>query len=164
MEEQAILLAIADLGAIFAGLIAIFMVYTQSNGKFSDIDGVRARVIIYSSFAVVLAALLPVVLSGLNILPIWVWRIAATIYFGLGLMITFDVIRRQRALDKSGQTYKNMAFFRATSRVLNILLFALGVAVLIGFNQGGLYVLMLVLNLLMAGLTFIAFALHRLLD
>ena len=69
MREEATLIGISQLGAVFAGFIAIFMVFTQANGKFSPVDALRARIIIFSSFVLVLAALLPLVLHGLDITP-----------------------------------------------------------------------------------------------
>lgn len=162
MQEEAILIGISQLGAVFAGFIAIFMVFTQSTGRFSPVDAVRARIIIYSSFAVVLTALLPLVMQGLGIAPTWLWRVATGIYLLLGGMITFDILRSQRALDKTEGPSRSTRLFRLIARILVVGMFVVGALILAGFGQGGYYVLLLTLNLAMVGLTFISFATHRL--
>ena len=162
MEQEAILIGISQLGAVFAGFIAMFMVFSQSNGQFTAVDAMRARVILFSSFAVVLAALLPVVLYGLSIPGVWAWRIAAALYLIAGILITVDVVRNQMALDKTVGTPRQIEIIRLLSRVLNLALFLAGIAVFIGYRQGGVYVLMLLMNLTIAGLSFLSFAMHRL--
>ena len=101
MKEEAILIGISQLGAIFVGFIAIFVIFTQSTSKLSSGDTVRARIIIHSSFAVVLAALSPLVLNGLGIAPSWLWRLATGIHLLLGGTITFNILRSQRTADKT---------------------------------------------------------------
>lgn len=163
MQEEAILIGISQLGAVFAGFIAIFMVFTQTTGRFSPIDAVRARIIIFSSFSVVLTALLPLVMHGLGIAPTWLWRVAAGIYLLLAGMITFDILRTQRTLDKTEVPSKSTRMFRLIARSLVIGMFVVGAIILAGFGQGGgYYVLLLTMNLAMVGLTFISFAMHRL--
>ena len=162
MREEAILIGISQLGAVFAGFIAIFMVFTQANGRFSPIDAVRVRIIIYTSFAVVLASLLPIVLHGLGIAPEWLWRIATGAYLILGGIISFDIFQSQRALDKANAPDRNTRTIRIIARILNISLFVFGALIIAGVGHGGYYVLLLVMNLTMAGLTFISSAMHRL--
>ena len=164
MREEALLIGISQLGAVFAGFIAIFMVFTQANGKFSPVDTLRARIIIFSSFVLVLAALLPLAMNGLAIAPAWIWPIATLIYLILAGMISIDVVRRQRALSKEEAPDRNTRIFQIIARILNIALFVTGILIIAGIGQGGYYILALLINLIMAGITFISFATHRLFD
>ncbi len=162
MREEAILIGISQLGAVFAGFIAIFMVFTQANGKFSPVDALRVRIIIYTSFLSVLAALLPIVLHGLGITHAWLWRLATTIYLLLCGSISFDILRIQRALGKTETPDRPTRTFQLIARILNLAMFIIGALILAGIGQGGFYTLLLVINLTIAGITFISFAMHRL--
>lgn len=162
MREEAILIGISQLGAVFAGFIAIFMVFTQANGKFSPVDALRVRIIIYTSFLSVLAALLPIVLNGLDITPAWLWRLTTVIYLLLSGSISFDILRNQRTLGKVETPDRATRTFQLIARFLSLAVFVVGVLILAGIGQGGFYILILVINLTIAGITFISFAMHRL--
>ena len=162
MPEEAILIGLSQLGAVFAGFIAIFMVFTQANGKFSPVDALRVRIIIYTSFLSVLAALIPIVLHGLDIAPAWLWRLATTIYLLLSGSINFDILRSQRALGKVETPDRTTRTFQLIGRILNLAMFIVGALILAGIGQGGLYIVMLFISLTTAGVTFVSFAMQRL--
>ncbi len=164
MQEEAILIGISQLAAVFVGFIAIFLVFTQSNGKFTAIDAVRARIIVYSGFAVVLASLLPLVFHGLDVPSEWLWQLSTALYLVIGGLITLSVIRHQSNLDDNEEPSRTVRNFRLIARTLNMLLFVVGALVLIGIGDGGYYVLMLVMNLVMAATSFLSFAIHRLFE
>jgi len=162
MQEDAILIGISQLASLFAGFIAIFVIFTQSTGKLSPGDTVRARIIIYLSFGLVLAALYPLVFHGLGIAPSWLWRLATGMHLLLGAMIAFRILRSQRTIDKTKAPDRSIKIFRLIARFLIVGLFVVGALILAGVGQGGYYVLLLVMNLSMIALTFVSFAEHRL--
>ena len=156
-------IVIAELGAVFVGFVSIFLAFTQANGIFTEIDKFRARVIIFSSFMVVLAALVPVVLHGLKLPSVLVWQIAAGICVFIASITAFDAIRRQRKL-RTEDISRTTKWFQIVTRVLAALTFASAIPIFAAYNQPGFYFLMLVSTLTVAGLTFVSFAIHRLVD
>ena len=52
----------AQLGAAFAGFIAIFLIFARREGRFSAADSLRIRSIILASFSAVFFSLVPLVL------------------------------------------------------------------------------------------------------
>ena len=157
-------IVVAELGAVFAGFVSIFLAFTQANGVFTEIDKLRARIIIYSGFVVVLAALAPVVLHGFSLPSDFAWQTATGIYLFLAALVTFDVVGRQKKLRTKGDVSQSTRWFQFVSRVLNALVFVAAIPIFAGFNQSGFYFLMLVTTLTMAGITFVSFALHRVVD
>jgi hypothetical protein len=63
MNAMSELVLFAELGAAFAGFIAIFLIFARREGRFSPADSLRIRSIILASFSVVFTALAPLVLG-----------------------------------------------------------------------------------------------------
>jgi len=160
MSEEALLIGISQLAAVFAGFISIFMAFVQTGEKFSPADGVRARVIIYSSFVIVLAALLPMVIAALGASEPNAWRMAAVIYTAIGVLISFDIFRIRRALKQASVNSFESAS-SILSRLLNVAMFVIGLVVAFGLAGGGFYILLLTMNLTLAAISFIAFVTNR---
>jgi uncharacterized membrane protein len=94
--EQLVLTA--QLGATFAGLLSIFLIFARREGRFSPADSLRVSSIVFSSFFVVFFALLPLVLQlyGLNAGAIW--QAAGALACLAAIPIGVNVARRQVAL------------------------------------------------------------------
>lgn len=161
MQEEDILLGISQLSIVFAGFISIFMAFIQKEERISEVDAIRARVVIYSSFGTSLAALTPLVLAGLGASEEIVWPISAGVYLALGTAISVDIFLRQRRA--AGPRTVARATVGLVSWSMTALMSAISIAVILGFGGGGLFVLVLVLNLALATLSFIAFVLERVL-
>lgn len=159
MQEEAILIGISQLAAVFSGFIAMFIAFVQAGEKLPPNDGFRARIIIFSSFAVVLASLLPLVIAQYGVSAALVWRIATAIYLAFGIVITVDLYRRLARMPDKGKSLPLVG--RIATRIVTLAMFFLGIAILAGFGGGKVYITMLVCNLSLAAMSFTAFAVER---
>jgi len=69
----------AELGIGYAGFLAIFLIFTRQEERFSAADSLRVRAIILASFTVVLASLLPMVVEEFVSVSGTLWRICAVV-------------------------------------------------------------------------------------
>ena len=107
---------------------------------------------------------MPVVLHGLSLPSVLAWQMAAGFYVFIASLVTFDVVRRQRKLRTDADVSQTTKRFQVFSRALNALVFVAAIPIFAAYNQPGFYFMMLVATLTMAGITFVSFALHRLVD
>lgn len=73
----------AELGAAFAGFIAVFLIFARRDGRFSPADSLRIRSIILASFSVVFFSVVPLVLSHAGYAGAALWR-ASSIVAAIG--------------------------------------------------------------------------------
>ena len=92
------LVLFAELGAAFAGFIAIFLIFARREGRFSPADSLRIRSIILASFAAVFLSLVPLVLRHAGFSDVALWRAASTVALIGGLVAGGVVARKHVAL------------------------------------------------------------------
>jgi hypothetical protein len=88
----------AELGAAFAGFIAIFLIFARREGRFSPADSLRIRSIILASFSAVFISLVPLVLQHAGFSGVALWRAASTVALIGGLLAGSMVARKHLAL------------------------------------------------------------------
>jgi hypothetical protein len=88
----------AELGAAFAGFIAIFLIFARREGRFSPADSLRIESIVLASFSVVFYSLIPLVLARAVSDEAMLWRAASLVALVSGLLEGSVVARRQLAL------------------------------------------------------------------
>lgn len=89
---------LAELGAAFAGFIAIFLIFARREGRFSPADSLRIESIILASFAAVFFSLFPLVLYHSGFPDGTTWRVASAVALLAGLAAGGVVARRHLAL------------------------------------------------------------------
>lgn len=70
---------LAELGAAFAGFIAIFLIFARREGRFSPADSLRIRSIILASFSTVFLSLVPLILQQAGLSGGELWRVTSAI-------------------------------------------------------------------------------------
>lgn len=98
MDATSELTLFAELGAAFAGFIAIFLIFARREGRFSPADSLRIESIVLASFSVVFYALIPLVFARTEFDEATVWRVASLAALVSGLLQGSIVARRQIAL------------------------------------------------------------------
>ncbi len=88
----------AELGAAFAGFIAIFLIFARREGRFSPADSLRIRSIILASFNAVFISLVALVLHHAGFSGVALWRAASMVAFIGGLLAGGVVARTHVAL------------------------------------------------------------------
>ena len=88
----------AELGAAFAGFIAIFLIFARREGRFSPADSLRIQSIILASFSAVFISLVPLVLHHAGFSGVALWRAASTVALIGGLLGGGVVARKHFAL------------------------------------------------------------------
>jgi hypothetical protein len=86
VDAMADLALFAELGAAFAGFIAIFLIFARREGRFSPADSLRIRSIILASFSAVFASLIPMVLYQAGFSGVGLWRVASAVALIGGLL------------------------------------------------------------------------------
>ena len=94
----------AELGAAFAGFIAIFLIFARREGRFSPADSLRIRSIILASFSAVFFSLVPLVLHRGGLSGASLWRAASAVALVGGLVQGAVVARSQFALSPEDRT------------------------------------------------------------
>jgi len=159
VQEQ--LYLFAEVGVAYAGFLAIFLVFTQRDQRFSPADSLRVRAILLGSFTVVVASLFPVVLASLFEEAV-VWRVAGIVILTLFVLVCLNIFVHQRRMTSEEQReigLFNNVFSWSTGMLVNVLL-ALS---LLTDRQEGFYLAALLSILCIGTSNFITVAFHRLL-
>ncbi len=88
----------AELGAAFAGFIAIFLIFARREGRFSPADSLRIRSIILASFSAVFLALVPLILQQAGLSGDVLWRTTSAIALVGGSLAGVLVARKHASL------------------------------------------------------------------
>lgn len=99
LAEEAILIGLSQLGATFAGFVAIFLIFVRKDGRFSPADALRIRALIYTSLLVVLTGLIPLAMSFV-VDASALWRASGALALGVGALSIVDVARCHAAMTK----------------------------------------------------------------
>lgn len=155
-ENTDTLLALAEIGAAFAGFAALVSVIRRGSGRAAEAahDLLRLRLVIGSSVAGVAAALIPVGLAGYGLEPGLVWRLAALIFliFDNGIIVSFIT-----AYQPVRGTFPPDRLAVALVSALEVVEQASLVAVVLGLGfetPSGLFVTALIANICQAGFIF----------
>lgn len=161
MTVQDQLALLAEVGVAYAGFLAIFLVFARRDERFSPADSLRVRAILIGSFTVVLASLLPIVLSNF-LEERAVWLVSAATILVLFVLVCLNIFWHQRRMTPDEQReigLFNNVFSWSTGILVNVLL-ALS---LLSDNSEAFYLASLVSILCIGTSNFITIAFHRLL-
>lgn len=89
---------LAELGAAFAGFIAIFLIFARREGRFTPADSLRIRSIIVASFAAVFLSLVPLILEQAGLSGGDLWRVTSAIAVVGGILAGGLVARKHVSL------------------------------------------------------------------
>ena len=159
LENTDTLLALAEIGAAFAGFAALVSVIRRGSGQAAEAahDLLRLRLVIGGSVAGVAAALIPVGLAGYGLDSGLVWRLAAVIFliFDNGIIVSFlgayQPVRGTFPPDRLAVALVSVLEAVEQASLL-VVVFGLGFG-----NQSALYVTALIANICQAGFIFARF-------
>ena len=103
MDASNELALFAELGAAFAGFIAIFLIFARREGRFSPADSLRIESIILASFSAVFFSLVPLVLGSAGVSSTALWRASSLIALAVGLVTGGLVAVKQVRLSPEDQ-------------------------------------------------------------
>jgi len=159
LDNTDTLLSLAEIAAAFAGFAALVSVIRRNAERRSDAvhDLLRLRLVISSSVAGVVAALVPVGLAGYALEPDLTWRIAALIFLIFDNSIIASFIGSYRPVRGS---FAPDRLAVAVVSSLEVVEQASLVVVLTGLplgNASALYVTALIANICQTGFIFVRF-------
>jgi len=96
MDVFSFLETTAEISIAFAGFISIFFVLARRDGSFEPAVALQIWVILSSAISVLFYAALPLLLAGLGMPDIAVWRASGAIAFVSGTLVTARIIARRR--------------------------------------------------------------------
>jgi len=159
LENTDTLLALAEIGAAFAGFAALVSVIRRRSGEPAEAvhDLLRLRLVIASSVAGVAASLIPVGLDGYGLDVDLTWRLAAVIFLVLDNGIIVSFVSAYRPVRGSFPPDRlAVALVSALEVIEQISL----LAVILGLsfaNGPALYITALIANICQAGFIFVRF-------
>ena len=162
MIEEGVLLGISQIGATFAGFIAIFLIFARRDGRFSPADGLRIRALIYASLLIVIGALLPLLLHAYGAAEAQLWRGSAALYFAAGVPASIDAARRHLSMTQQDRREVGL-LHSVVSWGLNLVVVAILGSLVLGYGSVGNYVLALVLTIAIVMANFVTLSLKNLL-
>jgi len=162
MAEEGFLIGVSQLGAAFAGFVAIFLIFVRKeDGRFSPADALRIRALIYTSLLVVVVGLIPVALSFV-VDDSDLWRTSATLALLVGAIAIVDVARCHAAMSKQDRR-EIVALHAVVTYGLSFASAGLVAGLALGFNAGSAwYVIALMLTVLSVVTTFITLSFKNL--
>jgi hypothetical protein len=169
MDTEGILIGFSQLGAVFAGFIAIFLVFARKDGRFSPADSLRIRSIVHVTMVLVIGALLPLSLSLYGLSDQKLWKMSAIILLFFGFSATLNVARYHIGMGKEDRRDVGL-LHSLVSWVMNFAVATLLILIAVGFSEFGFasqfaanYVLALFLMLAIVMSNFVTLSLQKLL-
>lgn len=161
MAEEEFLIGVSQLGATFAGFVAIFLIFVRRDGRFSSADALRIRALIYTSLLVMVVGLIPVAMSFV-VGESELWRTSAYLALAVGCLALVDVGRCHAAMSKEDR--REIVLLHAlVTYGLGFGAAALVAALALGFGSGSaLYVTALMLTVANVVTTFITLSFKNL--
>lgn len=159
------LILIAELGAAFAGFLAIFLIFARQEGRFSPADSLRVRTIMVTSFSVIFLALIPLALALFQLPEAFVWRASSGVGLAAGFLNSLNIGRAQLQLSRKERAAVGMVH-SYVAWGLSAIIGTLWLANVFGFWGGpsvGLHMAGLVGSLGIATSNFVTIAYQRLL-
>jgi hypothetical protein len=155
---------IAELGAAFAGFLAIFLIFARREGRFSPVDSLSVRSMILTSFSTMFIALVPLALAAYDFSEPVLWRVSS----GFGFVVFFSVATNMglthRRIPPSDRADLNtalvvVAWFLASAGVG---LFLANTSAVFGPPTAGIHISALVVLLAITAVNFADIAFKRL--
>lgn len=161
MAEEGLLIGISQLGAVFAGFIAMASAFARRDGRLTGPDALRTRSILFTSFSAIFGALIPLVLHA-NALPdALAWQYAAMAGLVIGLGFSIEGARQQARMSAEDRAAAGILATYIPWTVAAIGL-AFLIPVALGHENGsGLYLASIAIALLVAGWNFISLVSSR---
>ena len=154
---------IAELGAAYAGFLAIFLIFARREGRFSPSDGLAIRSMILGSFGTIFIALVPLALGTLDWVEANVWRASGAFGLLMSVFIAGNVGLSQRRLAPEERAKLGRLPIAAWAlSALIVSLFLSNLLAAFGGPSAGLHIASLVLLLGITTLNFADIAFRRL--
>jgi len=160
MPHESLLIGLSQIGAVFAGFMAVFIALAQRDGRLDPVSALRARSILYTSVTTIAAALLPLVIFAAGLTGDASLKISAGVAALMGLGLSIEGARHQMALTPEQK--------RATGLVFNIVswgfsgvAFAVAVAIVFGAIHADYYPLSVFVMLIVSAANFVKISLEQ---
>jgi len=155
---------IAELGAAYAGFLAIFLIFARREGRFSPSDGLAVRSMILGSFSTIFIALVPLALGTFDIVEENLWRVSSSFALFVSFLVGANMglaSRRLSTEDRAELGFRAPMMAWALTALIVILFLCNALAVL-GPPSAGLHIAGLVALLGITTLNFGDIAFKRL--
>lgn len=160
MPHESLLLAFSQIGAVFAGFIAIFIALIHHDEAMDKVVALRARSILHTSVVTIFSSLLPLVLFAAGFSEAASWKLSAGAIVLIGLGLSIEGARHQLALS-SEQKKATGLVFNVLSWGLTLVSFALAFSVFIGAAPSGIYPAGIAIVLVVSALNFVKVSLEQ---
>jgi hypothetical protein len=160
MQHETLLIGISQLGAVFAGFIAIALAFARREEKMDVRDSLRTRSILHSSFCAIFGPLVPLVLHAMPVDDSVIWPASGAISLLLATALISGNIRFQL---KMTATERRDAGLSVTLAPWLIAATGMSILAWVTFANGGagFYILAMAIALTIASWNFIELALKR---
>lgn len=164
MQGSDELILLAELGAAFAGFLAIFLIFARRDGRFSPTDSLAVRSMILGSFMTLFLALAPLVLAALEIEPATVWRVSSALTLLVIVLVAVNMARAHRRIprDARGDLKTGLVVVAWTLATTVAVLSAINLLGLAGSRAAGVHLASLVAILGITAVNFSDIAFKRL--
>jgi len=149
--------SIAEVGATFAGFIAIFVVFSGKEKKLPDADILLAISMMKTSILLTIFALAPFALQGFVYIKADMWRILSFLAGGALILAIITQRRRERAMDSTWVKDIGVPTIIISYSIvlLAVLILWLNAFAVLDVSPASLYVVGLLLLLSSSALTFL---------
>ncbi len=158
------LILMAELGAAFAGFLAIFLIFARREGRFSPTDSLAVRSMILGSFSTLFLALAPLALAALDTPEVVVWRVSGALGFLVFISVSASMALAHRRIPRDARADLNPRLVIAAWLLasLAMVLFLANLAGQFGGPSAGLHISALVVLLGITAINFSDIAFKRL--
>jgi len=160
MPHEPLLVTLSQIGAVFAGFMAIFIALVQRDGRMDRVAALRARSILYASVITIFGSLLPLVLFAVGLSEMMSWKLSAAVTVIVGVGLAIEGAGHQLALTPEQK--------RATGLIFNIVSWGLpaistGLAICVatGLIGTGNYLAGITIMLTLAAVNFVKISLEQ---
>ena len=166
MEIRDDLALLAEIGIAVAGFLSIFLAFAERGGRLSSVDTDQMLTVVVIGFAVMFAALTPLVLDRLGLDPALIWRAASAVAISISIppSVFFNLPDRRRRLAAEHTSMQRTIVALYLMPAFGLVIVPLHLAIVFGAFAAaapGVYLLANVLALGAAAMSFISLVLHR---
>ncbi|MHA6288947.1 hypothetical protein [Maricaulis sp. CAU 1757] len=160
MEHEGVLIGIAQLGAVFAGFLALVVVFVSGGDRADPVSGLHGRSVLYSSFLTIFGALFPLALFAAGVREDLAWRLPAGAVLPVALAMLAESLRFYLKMDADQRrAFGYLVPFASWG--LSGVGMTLAVLVAAAVLDGPVFILAMVLALAAVTVNFMALALQR---
>lgn len=160
MEHEGILIGVAQIGAVFAGFLALVLVFSSNGERAEPVSAMHGRSVLYSSFLTIFGALFPLALLAAGLDEGLAWRIPAGAVLPAALPMLAESLRFYLRMKPEQRRALGLAI-PITSWTISGIGITLSVLVAAGLLAGPVFVLAMVFALSAVTVNFMALALQR---